>query len=99
MGETAARLESLSGEARQVSLAGSYPGFRVPGQASVEGIPRWDGQREESETIRDFDPTREFTAMFGFGPGVSGMNISALSQRPLCSTVNKSRFLGRSRNQ
>ena len=31
MGETEAKLESLSDEERQVSLAGSYPGFRVGG--------------------------------------------------------------------
>ena len=35
MGETSAKLESLSGEGRQASLAGSYLGFRATGQAPV----------------------------------------------------------------
>ena len=38
VGETSAKLESLPGAGRQASLAGSYPGFRVAGQASVEGV-------------------------------------------------------------
>ena len=38
--ETSVKLKSLSGERRQASLAGSYPGFRVAGQAPVEDAPR-----------------------------------------------------------
>ena len=67
--ETSARLENLSGEGRQAGLAGSYPGFRVAGQAPVENLPRRDGQRGEIGTIRGFDPERDFVAMFGFGKG------------------------------
>ena len=67
--ETSARLENLSGEGRQASLTGSYPGFRVAGQAPVEDLPRRDGQRGEYGTIRGFDPVRDSVAMFGFGKG------------------------------
>ena len=67
--ETSVKLERLSGERRQAILAGSYPGFRVTGQAPVEDIPRRDGQREENGTIRGFDPARESAAMFGSGRG------------------------------
>ena len=74
VGETVAKLESLSGEEWQASLAGSYPGFRVAGQAPVQDVPRRDGQRGKCGTIRGFSPAREPVAMFGFGPGVSGMN-------------------------
>ena len=63
------KLESLSGEGRKASLAGSYPGFWVSGQAPVEDVPRRDGQREESGTIRGFGHARESAAMFGFGQG------------------------------
>ena len=65
--ETSVKLESLSGEGRQASLARSYPGFRVAaGQAPVEDVPRRDGQREESGTISGFGPARESAAMFRF---------------------------------
>ena len=67
--ETSARLDNFSGEGRQASLAGSYPGFRVAGQARVENLPRRDGQRGEIDTIRGFDPERDSVAMFGFGKG------------------------------
>ena len=67
--ETSAKQESLSGEVRQASLAGSYPGFRVAGQAPVEDVPRREDQREEIGTVRGFGPTRESAAMFGFGQG------------------------------
>ena len=67
--ETSVKQESLSGEGRQASLARSYPGFRVTGQAPVEDVPRRDGQREESCTVRGFDPARESATMFGFGQG------------------------------
>ena len=72
--ETSAKLEIFSGKGQQASLAGSYPGFRVAGQAPVEDVPRRDGQRGESGTIRDFGLARESTSMFGSGQGVSGMN-------------------------
>ena len=78
VGETAAKLESLFGEGRQASLAGSYPGFRVAGQTPAEDVLRRDGQRGEGATIRGFGPARESTAMFGFGQSVSGMNSSRL---------------------
>ena len=61
--------ESLSGEGRQASLVGRYPGFRVAGQAPGEDVLRRDGQREESGTIRGFGPARESAAMFGFVQG------------------------------
>ena len=67
--ETSARLDNLSGKGRQANLAGSYPGFRVAGQAPVENLPRRDGQRGEIGTIRGFDPERDSVAMFGFGKG------------------------------
>ena len=67
--ETSVKQESLSGEGRQASLAGSYPGFRVAGQTLIEDVPRRDGQREESGTVRGFGPARESAAMFGFGQG------------------------------
>ena len=69
MRETSIKEESLPGEGRQASLAGSYPGFRVAGQAPVEDVQRRDGQRKESGTIRGFGPARESAAMFGFGQG------------------------------
>ena len=65
--ENSVKQESLSGEGRQQSLAGSYPGFRVAGQAPVEDALRRDGQREESGTVRGFGPARESATMFGFG--------------------------------
>ena len=67
--ETWVKQESLSGEGRQPSLAGSYPGFRVAGQAPVEYVLRRDGQWEESGTARGFGPARESATMFGFGQG------------------------------
>ena len=76
VGETSAKLESLSGEGRQASLAGNDTGFRVAGQAPVEDVPRRNGQRRAGGTIRGFGPTRESAAMFGFSQGVSGMNSS-----------------------
>ena len=84
--EISVKQESLSGERRQASLAGSYLGFRVAGQPPVEDVPRRDGRREESGTVRGFGPARESAAMFGFGQG-------GLSQQFLCSLVDKSRFL------
>ena len=65
--ETSVKQESLSGEGRQPSLAGSYPGFRVAALAPVEDVLRRDGQREESGTVRGFGPARESATMFGFG--------------------------------
>ena len=59
----------MSGEGRQPSLAGSYPGFRVAALAPVEDVPRRDGQRKESGTVRGFGPARESAEMFGFGQG------------------------------
>ena len=79
VGETAAKLESMSGEGRQASLAVSYPGFRVAGQAPLEDVPRRGGPRGEGGTIRGFGPARESATMFGFGQGVSGMNSSGLT--------------------
>ena len=76
MGETSVKLESLFGEVRQASLAGSYPDFRVAGQPPVEDVPRRDGQRGEGGTIRGFGPARESAAMFGFNVGVSFMSSS-----------------------
>ena len=67
--EASVKQESLSGEGRQPSLAGSYPGFRVAALAPVEDILRRDGQREERGTVRGFGPARESAAMFGFGQG------------------------------
>ena len=67
MRETSVKQESLSGEGRQPSLAGSYPGFRVAAQAPVEDVLRRDGQREESGTVRGLGPARESATMFGFG--------------------------------
>ena len=99
VGETAARLESLPGEARYVSLAGSYAGFRISELASVEGVPRRDGQRGEGGTIRGFGPARESAAMFGFDPGVSSMDSSGFKPTIPVSRVNISRFLGGSKNQ
>ena len=74
VGENAAKLESLFGEGQQASLAGSYPDFRVAGQAPVEDVPRRDDQRGEGGTIRGFGPARESAAMFGVGHSVSGMD-------------------------
>ena len=74
--ETTAKLDSLYGKGRQASLARSYPGFRVAGQAPVADVPRRDGQRGEGGTIRGFGPEHEAAAMFDFGPDVSGMNSS-----------------------
>ena len=54
--ETSVKQESLSGEGRQPSLAGSYPGFRVAALAPVEDVLRRDGQREESGTVRGLAP-------------------------------------------
>ena len=76
MGETAPKLESLSGKARQTSLAGSYPGVWVSDQAHEEDVPRRDGHSGEGGTIRGFSPARESTAMFGFSPSISGINSS-----------------------
>ena len=84
--ETSVKQESLSGEGRQPSLAGSYPGFRVAALAPVEDVPRWDDHREESGTVRGFDPARESATVFGFGQG-------GLSRQFLYSLVNKSCFL------
>ena len=98
VGETGAKLKSLSGENRQARLTGSYPGFRVAGQAPVENVSRRDGQRREGGTIRDFGPAREPTAMFGFGQGVSGMNISGFKPTIPLFNVNKSHLLGGSKN-
>ena len=67
--EISVKQESLSGEGRQASLAGSYPGFRVAGQAPAEDVLRRDGQREESGTVRGFGPARESATIFGFGQG------------------------------
>ena len=67
--ETSVKQENLSGEGRQPSLAGSYPGFRVTALAPVEDAPRRDDQREESGTVRGFGPARESATMFGFGQG------------------------------
>ena len=86
MGETTAKLESFSGEGRQASLAGSYPGFRVAGQAPVDDVPRRDGQRGEIGTIRGFGLARESALMFCFGQGVSGMNSRGF--RPTIAVVN-----------
>ena len=55
---TSVKPESLSGEGRQASLAGSYPGVRVAGQAPVEDVPRRVGQREGRSTIRGFGAAR-----------------------------------------
>ena len=66
---TSVKPESLSGEGRQASLAGSYPGFRVAGQAPVEDVPRQDGQSGGRGTIRGFGAARESATMFGFGQG------------------------------
>ena len=65
--ETSVKQESLSDDGRQPSLAGSYPGFRIAALAPVEDAPRRDDQREESGTVRGFDPERESATMFGFG--------------------------------
>ena len=86
MGETAVKLESLSGKERQASVAGSYPGFRVAGQALVEDVPCWDGLRGEGGTIRGFDSVRESSAMFGFGKSVSRMNINGF--KPMIPVLN-----------
>ena len=67
--EISVKQESLSGVGRQASPAGSYPGFRVAGQAPVEDVPRRDSQRDESGIIRGFSPARESTAIFEFGQG------------------------------
>ena len=67
--ETSVKRESLSGEGRQPSLAGSYPGFWVAVLAPVEDLPRRDDQREESGTVRGFGPARESTPTSGFGQG------------------------------
>ena len=86
VGDTAGKLESLSSEGRQASLAGSYPDFRAASQAPVEDAPRRDNQREEGGIIRGFDPARESAAMFGYGPGVSGMNRSGF--KPTIPVLN-----------
>ena len=88
--ETSVKQESLSGEGRQASLAGSYPDFRVAGQAPVEDVLRRDGQREESGTVRGFGPARESATMCGFGQGGFKPTIPVL-------LVNKSRFLNGNR--
>ena len=67
--ETSVKQESLSGEGRQPSLAGSYPGFRVAALAPVEDVLRRDGQREESGIVRGFGPARESATIFAFGQG------------------------------
>ena len=88
--ETSVKQESLSGEARQASLAGRYPGFRVAGQAPVEDVLRRNGQRGESGAIRGFGPARESAAMFGLGQG---------GFKPTFAVFNgKRRFLDGSRN-
>ena len=54
VGETSAKLESLSGEGRQASLAESYPGFRVAGQAPCRGRPasgRPEGRRRHDQGL------------------------------------------------
>ena len=86
MGETSAKQESLFGEGRQASLTGSHPGFRTPGQATRKDVPRWDGQRGECGTTRDFGPARDSAAMFGFGLDVSGMNGSGF--KPTIPVLN-----------
>ena len=86
VGETAANLESLSGEGRQESLVGSYPDFRIADRAPLEEVPRRDDKRGEGGTVRGFGPARESPAMFGFGPGVSGMNRSGF--KPTISVFN-----------
>ena len=50
--EISVKQESLSGEGRQPSLAGSDPGFRVAALAPVEEVLRRDDQKEESGTVR-----------------------------------------------
>ena len=74
----------MSDEGRQASLAGSYPGFRVAGQAPVENLPRQYGQRGEIGTIRGFDPERDSVAMFCFGKGdfISTIPVSNGKQEP-----------------
>ena len=89
--ETSVKQESLSGEGRQPSLAGSYPGFRVAAQAPVEDVLRRDGQREESGTVRGFGPARVSP------PQCLGLAKGVLNRQFLCSLVNKSRFLGGNR--
>ena len=98
VGETSAKLEGLPGKGRQASLAGSYPGFRVAGQAPVEEVPRRDGQRGDGGTIRGSGRGRESTAMFGFGQGVSGMNSSGFKPTIPVSNGKQSRFQGGSKN-
>ena len=88
--ETSVKLERLSGEGRQASLAGSYPGFRLTGQAPIEDVLRRDGQREESGTVGGFDPLVSPPQCLGLAKGV-------LSRPLLYSIVNKSRFLGGNR--
>ena len=78
---TSVKQESWSVEGRQTRLAGSYPDFRVAGQAPVEDVPRRDGQREESGTAGSFGPAREFTPMFGFGQGSLKPTIAVFNGR------------------
>ena len=84
--ETSVKQENLSGEGRQPSLAGSYPGFRVTALAPVEDAPRRDDQREESGTFRALAPHVS-------PPQCLGLAKEVLSGQFLCSLVNKSRFL------
>ena len=69
MREASVKQESLSGEGRQPSLAGSYPGFRLAALAPVEDVPQRNDQREEIGTARGFGPARESATMFAFSQG------------------------------
>ena len=80
------KLERISGEGLQAKLAGSYAGFGVAGQAPLENIPRRDSERGKGGTTRGFGSVRESVAMFGFGPGVSGMNSSGF--KPTIPVLN-----------
>ena len=74
VGETSAKLESLPGAGRQASLAGSYPGFRVAGQASVEGVfTRADECQVVNVEDRDC-PMERLQDEFGVDIVISHMN-------------------------
>ena len=66
---TSVEPESLSCEGRQASLAGSYPGVRVAGQAPVEDVPPRVGQRKGRGTIRGLGAARLSATRFVFGQG------------------------------
>ena len=84
--ETSVKQESLSGEGRQPSLAGSYPGVRVAALAPVEDVCVGTARGKKAAPSGVLAPHVRPPQRLGLAKGV-------LSRQFLFSLVNKSRFL------